>query len=287
MQLSSYLNDGVEFIASPEWLAEGVCHGFFGRSLYFDEPNSSALRWLSKHFGAATLLKVRQIHGAGVQVVDEEMVTAIGSTRSAELGIWPRECEVVTVGAADGILVRHPERWRGQGIALGIVTADCVPLLLRAPQGIAVVHAGWRGLAAGVIERTVELLAPSALEVVVGPCAGSALYEVESEVIAALGERAKFSPQPTLSENGTLPHEPSALIPLGLRPLPFDQCSMTTTKEKFLLDLRATARRILLSQVGDCTIADTSICTIADSRFHSFRRDKSGCGKNLSLVLAG
>lgn len=78
-------------------------------------------------------------------------------------------------------------------IALGVLTADCAPVLLLAPWGVGAAHAGWRGLAGGVIAGTVDDLltlpeaAGDASDVVafIGPCAGACCYEVGEEVHAA------------------------------------------------------------------------------------------------------
>ena len=78
-------------------------------------------------------------------------------------------------------------------LALGVLTADCVPVLLLAPWGIGAVHAGWRGLAGGIVSGAVDdlLMLPGAEEAagsivaLVGPCAGPCCYEVGEEVHAA------------------------------------------------------------------------------------------------------
>ena len=73
-------------------------------------------------------------------------------------------------------------------LALGVVTADCVPVLLAGARAIAAAHAGWRGLAAGVLPRTVERLVeafgeqPADLQAWIGPAIGPCCYEVSDEV---------------------------------------------------------------------------------------------------------
>lgn len=76
-------------------------------------------------------------------------------------------------------------------LALGVLTADCMPIALLAPWGVGIAHAGWRGLAGGVIAQTVDELAnlpgagdPGAIVAVIGPCAGPCCYEVGPEVQA-------------------------------------------------------------------------------------------------------
>ncbi len=66
-----------------------------------------------------------------------------------------------------------------------------MPIVLGAPGAVAAVHAGWRGMAAGVLEQGVavlrELAGPGEALAAIGPCAGSCCYEVGEEVLSALG----------------------------------------------------------------------------------------------------
>ena len=77
------------------------------------------------------------------------------------------------------------------GIVLGIVTADCAPVLLEDEAGAVVgaAHAGWRGAAAGILERTVDAmraLGAARIEAVVGPSIAQESYEVGPELRAAV-----------------------------------------------------------------------------------------------------
>ena len=90
-------------------------------------------------------------------------------------------------GEADALATGHP------GLPLAVRTADCVPLVIHSDSAVAVVHAGWRGLAAGVVERTVEFLSAEgdrANRAAIGPAIGPCCYEVGSEVVTALGGRS-------------------------------------------------------------------------------------------------
>jgi len=92
-------------------------------------------------------------------------------------------------GEADAVLSTEP------GTSVGIVTADCVPLLAATIDGSAVVaiHAGWRGLAAGVIEAGLEALEAAnpgvSIAVAVGPSARGCCYEVDAPVRDGLAAR--------------------------------------------------------------------------------------------------
>ena len=90
---------------------------------------------------------------------------------------------------ADGIVTATP------GLALSVLTADCLPVLFCNTQGteVAAAHAGWRGLAGGVLEATVAALceaaacAPDRLQAWLGPCIGPREFEVGADVLAAFG----------------------------------------------------------------------------------------------------
>jgi hypothetical protein len=118
---------------------------------------------------AAALHGLTQVHGVSVAEVD-----AAGWTE----GAGP---------AADAVVTRRP------GVALGIVTGDCAPLLFADAEAgvIGAAHAGWRGAAAGVIEATVaamERLGATRARVVaaIGPCIAQASYEVGPDLRAAV-----------------------------------------------------------------------------------------------------
>ena len=88
------------------------------------------------------------------------------------------------------------------GTAVGVWTADCVPILLVAPEGgaAAAVHAGWRGSAARIAERAVVALCrsvgcrPDALLAAIGPHIGSCCYEVDAPVRDAIRDAEVFRP---------------------------------------------------------------------------------------------
>lgn len=74
---------------------------------------------------------------------------------------------------------------RAHGVGCLVLVADCLPVALGGPGGVAMAHAGWRGLAGGVLEAAAE--AVSATHAVIGPGAGRCCYEVGPEVHEALG----------------------------------------------------------------------------------------------------
>lgn len=143
-------------------------------------------------------------------------------------------------------------------VVCAVLTADCLPVLLcdEAGSAVAAAHAGWRGLAAGVLESTLAALRegagvpPSQVDAWIGPCIGPRRFEVGPDVLAALGEHAP---------SGTR----SAFLS---RPRP-------DGSPRWLADLPALARA-RLQAAGARSIAGGAWCTVDDgSRFFSYRRD--------------
>jgi YfiH family protein len=142
------------------------------------------------------------------------------------------------------------------GLALAVVTADCVPVLIAGPQGIAAVHAGWRGIAAGVIPATLEKMKgdPEASTAWIGPAIGSCCYEVgedvAGQVVAASGPEIA-----TPGPNGK-PH----------------------------LDLQAAAR-LQLERAGVGQVYVLAHCTRCDEeKLWSYRREGKAAGRNLAFI---
>lgn len=123
---------------------------------------------LSPTLSVEGLALVEQVHGDRVLRVDA--------------GSGP----LVTVGQADAVWTTTPH------VAVAVRVADCVPVLLAAPGGVAAVHAGWRGVAAQIVPRAVAALcegvgcAPSAVHAAIGPHIQTSSYEVGPEVIDGL-----------------------------------------------------------------------------------------------------
>ena len=86
------------------------------------------------------------------------------------------------IGEADVLVTRAPGR------VIGILTADCVPVVVRGDGVVAIAHAGWRGLVGGAIEAAVAAVG-EVRGAWVGPSIHSCCYEVGPEVIAAFTER--------------------------------------------------------------------------------------------------
>lgn len=130
-----------------------------------------AIASLNARLRVEDVAMVQQVHGDDVVFVDQPA----GPTR------WSAR--------ADGLWTTRP------GVVLAVRVADCVPVLLAGPGGVAAVHAGWRGVAAGIVPKAVRILAdglgvrPAAIAAAVGPCIGQDAFEVGPEVVEGLRAR--------------------------------------------------------------------------------------------------
>jgi YfiH family protein len=138
------------------------------------------------------------------------------------------------------------------GIGVMALAADCLPVALGTDGAVAMVHAGWRGLAAGVLEEGVrairELGGKGEIVAIVGPGAGPCCYEVGEEVHAAFGGAHRTESSPTGTSHGRN------------------------------IDLKAIARDRLLA-AGVSEVQDVAACTICDERFFSYRREGARAGR--------
>jgi len=155
-------------------------------------------------------------------------------------------------GAADGACNADAAITTEPGVPCTVMVADCLPVLLAAPGGCGVgaAHAGWRGLAAGVLEACVTALAeaahcrPDELVAWLGPCIGPRQFEVGAEVVAAFGAGPCFVER--RRADGTL---------------------------RWLADLPGLATD-RLRRAGLMQISASGLCTVENaSRFFSYRRD--------------
>lgn len=228
LQFACKTNNGVTSITAPSW--HDIPHGIIGQN--------GALP-------GALLLK--QVHGNQlIALPHQALLTA--PARSVE---------------GDGFIASISGASPGTTIA--IAAADCAPILLRCGGTLALVHAGWRGLAAGIVESAVRELAVRSgrggtIEALVGPCAHWCCYEVGQEVVTALGKNS---------------------------------CHREThgdASKKLLSIGRSAASAVshaihALGSSWTSALAYVEICTICDQRFHSFRRDGASAGRNLAYFV--
>ena len=176
-------------------------------------------------------LWLKQVHG--IVVVD-----------AAQGGVEPE---------ADGAFTAQP------GAVCAVLTADCLPLLLcnRAGTKVAALHAGWRGLAGGVIEAGVQALGAPGSELLAwfGPAIGPQAFEVGAEV------RAAFVQQDAQAA----------------------QAFRAASEGKYLADIYLLARQ-RLQRLGVAAMYGGGFCTVTEgTRFFSYRRD-GATGRMAALI---
>jgi copper oxidase (laccase) domain-containing protein len=204
---------------------------------------------LCEELGLGWLCASRQVHGSLVQ-----RVRSAGGVAGQPVAI-----------DADGHATALP------GIGMTVLAADCLPVALARDGAVAMLHAGWRGLAAGVLEQGVRALAEldageapgdgpgganagganadgeNAIVAVIGPGAGACCYEVGDEVHEAFGEQS-------------IRHRHGRRI-----------------------DLPAIARE-RLHAAGVAQVLDAQACTICDQRFFSHRREGARAGRQAGVA---
>ncbi|HEY5262489.1 MAG TPA: laccase domain-containing protein, partial [Solirubrobacteraceae bacterium] len=200
------------------------------------EHGLQARERLRATLGVRQLVRGYQVHGTVVGRVFAESV------------LEPDSGEQPTF-EADGHAVAAPD------FAAMVLTADCIPVVLGGDGAVAALHAGWRGLAAGVLEEGVRALREvggrGGVGAVVGPCAGACCYEVGEEVHTAFG-----------GAHRTLKGTPHYGGQAG---------------DRRPIDLRAIAHA-RLHAAGVAEVRDVRACTICDERFFSHRREGARAG---------
>jgi YfiH family protein len=201
------------------------------------------VRRLASAVGVApqALATVHQVHGVAVLEA-----TTVGQ------GALPPP-----LGEADALITRTP------GLAVGVKTADCLPILVEDPDGrqVAAVHAGWRGVIGDVLGATIaRLLAGGgrigSLRVAIGPCIQACCFEVDGDLPDRF--RAAFGEQVIRRVEG---------------------------KAKVHLDLpRAVAESLRRAGLPPAHVDMLPQCTRCDARFFSHRRDAGLTGRMLSLI---
>ena len=198
----------------------------------FETSRSELRRWLP-----ADPIWLAQAHGIAICDAD-----AASAARSRDLP------------EADGVVARVPNT------VCAVHSADCLPVLLTDLHGsvVAAAHAGWRGLAAGVIEAALAAMhtRPAAVLAWLGPAIGPQAFEVGADVVAA-----------------HCAGDPGAL-----------QCFSPQRPGRWLADLYALARR-RLGRAGVVAIHGGGRCTLSEpDTFYSYRREGAAAGRMATLI---
>jgi YfiH family protein len=268
-------HEGVEYLtALPLTQCDFLVHAFLTRrggvstgcfaGLNFscregDRPEDVAENWRllahAFHLDLSQFALMRQTHGDRIVTIDSNDNEPGIITTSPLL---PREAYV-----CDALVTNRPE------IAIGVKTADCVPLFLvdRVKRVIGVVHAGWRGTALNVAGQAVDAFVdrfssqPDDILAVVGPAIGPCCYEVDAAVYLALNAYAVAGSTPFI--------RPGA------------------SKERWMLDL-AMVNRCQLEQRGipaGNIFSDRYCTSCRRDIFFSHRRDRGHTGRHFSFMM--
>lgn len=168
-------------------------------------------------------IQVKQVHG----------------TEIASLETLP--CE------ADGMIVS----WDDFDKALCIKTADCMPIVIEGEKGCVILHAGWRGLANGILRRPeIQLILP--MRALIGPSIHECCFEVSADF------KQNFPSSPYFTDRG----------------------------DKLFFNLQEEAKDQLNKQFPDLLIEIARFCTCCNNKFHSYRRNKTN-DRNWNLYIKG
>lgn len=148
---------------------------------------------------------------------------------------------------ADGIVAS----WEELSDALAIKTADCLPVVIEGEKGVVFLHAGWRGLADGILKRPeISLIQPR--NVFIGPSIHVCCFEVSPDFKENFKESPFFK-----NDNG-----------------------------KLYFDLQQEARRLLMENFPELIVNIAAECTCCDLKYNSYRRDKTK-NRNWNLYIKG
>ena len=195
------------------------------------------LEALDPRLGPSDVALVDQVHGDTVLQVD----AATGP--------------LTTAGAADAMFTLE------RGLALAVRVADCVPVVLATPRAVGVAHAGWRGVAARIVPKTVAAMLqatgerPEDVVAAIGPHIGQSAFEVGDEVVSGIAASGVVASLFTSRAPGGKAH----------------------------VDLGA-ALVAQLHGVGVANVGEMGACS-TESRFFSYRRDAGRTGRMAGLVV--
>jgi polyphenol oxidase len=148
------------FITHDKFKPKNIRYGFYTKAVpYIKTAREESLKSASKHFGSEDLSVMQQKHTNDVVIVNDYQSSCV----------------------ADGQVTNKPS------IALGVLTADCVPILLADETlgVISTVHAGWRGARANIMQEAIDkmkALGAENITAIIGPCIRQHSYEVGNEL---------------------------------------------------------------------------------------------------------
>ena len=216
------------------WIERGWIHGFTGSELNFDSlRRNDSIQALNRALKLNSAKFLQQTHGNVVINYQPDSSSLLSQV----------------IGEGDAVIGNH--EGVALNLAIGVLTADCLPLLVRSDNSFMAVHAGWRGLSNGIIEKSFGLIKDySSIEVLIGPAAGFNDYQVGSEVVKEIPLAV------SKEQNGSL-----------------------------YLNLQQTALNQIKEISPEIKVIALERSTISDLGFHSYRRDGALAGRNYSFLV--
>jgi hypothetical protein len=238
-------------IIRPDWPAPAGIHAF---TTTRQGPGFSALPFYKFNLGSRC--------GDEPATVRKNRASLVDAYSLPSEPLWLHQVHGIEVAVDDGTRGSDPLADAAvtslPGSVLSVLTADCLPVLFCNDQGteVAAAHAGWRGLAAGMLEAAVAAMrsGPEQIMAWLGPAAGASRYEVGEEVRQAF----------LSADSGA------------------EQAFTVTRPGHYRIDMNAIARR-RLQAAGIARVFGGEHCTIGDIRFYSHRREQR-TGRMASLI---
>lgn len=216
----------------------------------FSAPDIDAINRLQdiaqSLFAREVIFFAQQVHGASVLNVTPSLHNYYG--------IIPQSADCLITNISN--------------VPLGIFTADCVPVVLYDPviRAVALVHAGWRGFVAGVVVQALRQLQkefcanPKDISVFIGPCAQICCYEVSQEFVDIV-----YAAYPEFLNKNEIFEYRSGRIFCGLR--------------------LAIVQQLLFSGISQEGITQVLDCTLCNTNYYSYRRQKISSGRQITAVM--
>ena len=232
---------------------EGVVHGFTTRRGGVSAPPCDSLN-LAWDRGRLADTRINWLRVCGELGLPDCPVAVVHQVHGNAVVMAHEGGEpLVAQGDADAVITTRP------GELVAVRTADCVPILLAAPGGVAAVHAGWRGTAQGIAAVAVQRLVEetgcdrSQICAAIGPCISVDAYEVGEEVVSGIG----------------------AVLP--------EEVFVRRGEGRPHVDLKA-ANRAILAGEGVEQIDVLPHCSFDDNTFFSHRRDGGQTGRMAAVI---
>lgn len=251
---------GITYYSSPKLEGvPGLVHAFLGRTGGVSSGHLASLNLGRREEDRAENLAENKKRAAEAFGTDGDKIFTVSQVHSDRIVIIDRTDtapEDMKPFEADAIITDI------KGISIGILTADCAPLLFldSGKKVIAAVHAGWKGTASKIASKTVKMMIerfesrPQEIRVAIGPVIGACCYEVGQEVVDAVGYRGNASVQ---------------------------------REDKWYLDLPR-GNLLQLQEMGIADIDVSGICTSCRTDlFFSHRGEKGKTGRQLSFISLG